>query len=48
MATEKKDGVKVETKLAPSLHKKFKSNCRKLNVSMSQRVRDLIQKDLKK
>ena len=46
-AETKTKGMKLETTAAPSLWKKFKNHCRKLNVSMAQRIRDLIQKDLK-
>lgn len=47
MAAEKKTGVKVETSVAPSLRKKFKRHCAKLNKSVAQHLRDLMQKDLK-
>lgn len=46
-AEQKTGGVKLETTASKSLHKKFKSNCKKLGVSMAQRMRDLVQKDLK-
>lgn len=49
MASEKKtNGKTIETIVSAGAHKKFKSRCKKLNVSMSQRIRDLIQQDLKK
>lgn len=49
MATEtKSNGSALETNLATSLKKKFKSRCKKLNVSMAERLRDLIQQDVKK
>ncbi len=41
-------GVKVETRASKSLHAKFKKHCKGLNVSIAQRMRDLMQKDLKK
>jgi len=48
MARETKTGgQKLETVLSPSLHKKFKKQCKKLNISMAQQMRDLIQKSLK-
>lgn len=48
MAAEvKSKGVKVESTVSQSLRKKFKARVKKLNVSMSQRIRDLIQQDLK-
>lgn len=48
MAAEQKTvGTKVETTISATTHKKFKAKARKLGVSMAQRVRDLIQKDLK-
>lgn len=48
MAAETKTkGETLETVLAKSLKKQFKARCKKLNVSMSQRMRDLIQRDLK-
>ncbi len=48
MPAEKKSySATVETTLSVSLKKKFKSHCRKLNVSVAQRLRDLMQKDLK-
>lgn len=47
MPAEKKTGVKVETRLSKSLATKFKRRCKKLNVSVAQRIRDLVQKDLK-
>lgn len=39
---------KVETELSATLKKKFKSHCKKLNLSQAQRLRDLIQEALKK
>ena len=48
MAAEKKtNGRKITVELSDSLLKKFTRHCKKLNVSMAQRVRDLLQKDLK-
>lgn len=48
MAAEiKSNGVKLETKVSKTLRKKFKIRCAELNVSMAQRLRDLMQKDLK-
>lgn len=48
MASEiKSKGVKLETTVSKSLRKKFKIRCAGLNVSMAQRLRDLMQKDLK-
>lgn len=48
MAREiKTNGKKVESTISKTEHKKFKNHCRKLNVSMSQRIRDMIQKDCK-
>lgn len=48
MAAEKKTkGVKLETIASVSLKKKFKARCKKLNVSVAQRLRDLAQKDIK-
>lgn len=48
MASETKTkGLTLETVLAPRLKKQFKARCKKLNVSMSQRLRELIQQDLK-
>ena len=48
MAAEvKTKGVKAETIVSKSLRAKFKKHCKKLNVSVSQRLRDLMQKDLK-
>lgn len=41
MANQK---VKVETLIAPSLKKKFAAKAKKLNTSMSDLVRDFIQK----
>ena len=49
MAAEiKTKGVKMETIASTSFRKKFKAHCKKLNVSVSQRLRDLAQKDMKK
>lgn len=49
MSAEIKTGVKVETSTSRSLREKFKRHCRKnLNVTVSQRLRDLMQADLKK
>lgn len=42
----KTKGVAVETTTSESLRKKFKKHCRRLNVSVAQRLRDLMQKDL--
>ena len=47
MAAEKKQ-VKVETSTSITLRKKFKKHCKGLNVSVSQRLRDLMQAELKK
>lgn len=48
MAAEvKSKGPKVETRVSQSLKSKFKKRCKKLNVSVSQRMRDLIQADVK-
>jgi hypothetical protein len=47
-AEKKSNGKKLESVASASLHNKFKAHCKKLNVSMSQRIRDLVQKDLKK
>lgn len=44
----KSRSTKVETVLSPSLKAKFKSRCKKLNVSAAQRLRDIVQQDLKK
>lgn len=41
--TERKNGAKVETKVAPSLKKKFERKCKKQNISMAQVLRDFIQ-----
>ncbi len=47
-AEVKSKGVKVETEVSKSLREKFKRHChKKLNVSVSQRLRDLMQKDMK-
>ena len=48
MAAETKTaGAKFETIGSASMKAKFKKHCAKLNVSQSQRLRDLVQKDLK-
>lgn len=48
MGAEVKSGsAKTEVTTSVSLKKKFARHCKKLNVSMSQRLRDLMQKDLK-
>lgn len=48
MPTEiKSKGQKVETFLSASLHKKFKAKVKKANSSMSQCIRDLVQKYVK-
>ena len=44
----KTSNVKIESPVAKTLHNKFKKHCKKLNVSMAQRVRDLIQQDIKR
>lgn len=43
----KTSGVKVESRLSASLHRKFKAACKKDGTSAAQRIRDLIQRDLK-
>jgi hypothetical protein len=43
MGTEKKAGKKVETKLAPSLKKKFMAKVKKNKTSVAQVLRDLVQ-----
>jgi len=48
MPSEVKTGkAKLEAVVSASLRKKFYSRCKKLNVSAAQRIRDLVQKDLK-
>lgn len=48
MAAEKKSkGVKIETTTSVSFRQKFHRRCKKLNVSAAQRLRDLMQKDVK-
>lgn len=47
MPVEKKSGVMVCTRIAPSLHKKFRSKLKKENRSVAQWVRDQIQLYLK-
>lgn len=48
MASEKKTkGAKFETIGSNNLKKKFRARCKKLNVSQAQRMRDLIQNDVK-
>lgn len=47
-AETKSKGVKVETTTSPSLRKKYQRHCRKIHdLSVSQRLRDLMQLDLK-
>ena len=49
MAKENRSaGKKLETNLAATTLKKFKSLCNKRGLSMAQRLRDLIQADIKK
>lgn len=49
MPAEKKTStVKVTVPCSKSLRAKFNRHCKKLNVSAAQRIRDLMQKDLKK
>lgn len=43
MPAEKRNGKVVSTKLAPSLHAKFKAKCKKGNITMSEVSRNLIQ-----
>ena len=43
MGTESKSGVKVETRIAPSLHKKLKAKVHKQNTSVAQVIRDAVQ-----
>lgn len=43
----KTKGVTTEVMTSKNLKANFKKRCKKLNVSMSQRLRDLMQKDLK-
>lgn len=45
--TIKTGGQKLETVISKSLHKQFRKYCKGKNISMSQRLRDLIQKDVK-
>lgn len=47
MAREKMDGPKLEARSSKTLHRDFKRRCKKLNVSAAQRIRDLVQRDLK-
>lgn len=48
MGAEKKStSSKFEASASTSLKKKFGRHCRKLNVSMAQRIRDLVQKDMR-
>lgn len=49
MAAEKKtQGPKTETVTSKALKAKFKKRCKALGVSQSQRLRDLMQQDVKK
>ena len=43
----KTNGVKMETKASKNLHAKFTRRCKNLNVSVAQRLRDLMQMDIK-
>jgi predicted HicB family RNase H-like nuclease len=47
MGTEKKSGVKVESSVAVSLHRKLRAKARKSNSSIAQIIRDLLQKYVK-
>ncbi len=47
MAAETKTGVKVETSVSKTLRDKFKRHCKKMNVSVAQHLRDLMQLALK-
>ncbi len=48
MAAEVKTGsARFESQGAASLKKKFAARCKKLGVSQRQRIRDLIQQDIK-
>lgn len=44
----KSKGKKTTFTTAVSLHAKFARHCKKLNVSVAQRLRDLMQADMKK
>lgn len=49
MPSEVKTGrIKFEAKTSQSLKSKFQRHCKKLNVSMGQRIRDLVQADMKR
>ncbi|MGN6435986.1 MAG: hypothetical protein ACTHMM_05605 [Agriterribacter sp.] len=43
----KSKGVKVETTVSRTLRDRFKRHCKKMNVSVSQHLRDLMQVALK-
>lgn len=48
MASEvKTKGKQYKFHLSANLHKRFKTRCKKLNISAAQRLRDLMQADLK-
>lgn len=48
MSAEKKTkGARFHTIGSKDLKRKFVRHCKKLNISQAQRLRDLIQKDLK-
>lgn len=48
MPAEKKTSkVKVTVECSATLRQQFNRRCKKLNVSAAQRIRDLMQKDLK-
>lgn len=48
MATENKTAApKLETRPSLNLHKKFKARCKKLGISMAERMRELIAADVK-
>jgi hypothetical protein len=46
-AEQKTTEHRVETKLSQRAKREFKRRCNRLNVSIAQRMRDLIQQDLK-
>lgn len=47
MAEVKSTGVKIETKIAPSLRKKLAAKAKKNNTSVAQVLRDFVQKYVK-
>lgn len=41
-------GPKLETRVSKTFHKRFTAHCKRMEISVAQHLRDLVQADMKK